>query len=249
MPLLYPTTNVNERLQQPQVINADDSIVLSDLVRTGEASRLRRRGAMRLDHAFSASSAASRSQRQRSRSQGNWDPPSSLRVRSPSWVAVESGSDDEYTGLAGTQRDMGDGGVMRDEVEGRRMDTDTEKEKEQYDHILFCGGEGEGEEDWDDLPSVAAWEPSPLPLYPPSSSSGRPSRRPLSQRTKRNNGCGAIIHMHASPRRRQNVWMAKTEAKDVVVAMDASYFDRKAVVKILRSACGCVREGVGCAVW
>jgi len=30
--------------------------------------------------------------------------------------------------------------------------------------------------------------------------------------------------------------------------MDASYFDRKAVVKILRSACGCVREGVGCAV-
>ncbi|KAL1726392.1 hypothetical protein EV714DRAFT_219368 [Schizophyllum commune] len=31
-------------------IDADDSIVLSDLVRTGEHSRLRRRGAMRLDH-------------------------------------------------------------------------------------------------------------------------------------------------------------------------------------------------------
>jgi len=54
--------------------------------------------------------------------------------------------------------------------------------------------------------------------------------------------------MHASPRRRQNVWIGKTEAVGTVVAMDASYFDRKAVVKMLRSACGCVREGVGCAV-
>jgi hypothetical protein len=34
----------------PRPTNVDDSIVLSDLVRTGEASRLRRRGAMRLDH-------------------------------------------------------------------------------------------------------------------------------------------------------------------------------------------------------
>ncbi|KAJ3531426.1 hypothetical protein NM688_g7578 [Phlebia brevispora] len=34
----------------PQLTDADDSIVLSDLVRTGEASRLRRRGAMRLEH-------------------------------------------------------------------------------------------------------------------------------------------------------------------------------------------------------
>src|SRR3954447_15364031 len=37
-------------LTSPTVTDADDSIVLSDLVRTGEASRLRRRGAMRLEH-------------------------------------------------------------------------------------------------------------------------------------------------------------------------------------------------------
>ncbi|TBU28735.1 hypothetical protein BD311DRAFT_806770 [Dichomitus squalens] len=34
----------------PQMTDADDSIVLAGLVRTGEASRLRRRGAIRLDH-------------------------------------------------------------------------------------------------------------------------------------------------------------------------------------------------------
>ncbi|KAL1743027.1 hypothetical protein HDZ31DRAFT_41873 [Schizophyllum fasciatum] len=38
-------------------IDADDSIVLSDLVRTGEHSRLRRRGAMRLDHGLHAHAA------------------------------------------------------------------------------------------------------------------------------------------------------------------------------------------------
>lgn len=239
MPLPYPTTNVNEHPQQPQVTDADDSIILSDLVRTGEASRLRRRGAMRLDHAFSSSSTSSRPQRQRSQSQGNWDAPDSLRVRSPTWV-TESESYDEW--LA-PPRDMEYDGVAQDDVEGRRGDTYAEKEKEEYEHILFCGGEGE--EDSNDRPAAPHWEPSPLPLYPPTIS----AKRPLAQRSKRSNGCGAIVHMHASPRRRQNVWMAKSEANDVVVDMDASYFDRKAMAKMLRSACGCVREGVGCAVW
>ena len=44
--------------QGPQLTDADDSIVLSDLVRTGEASRLRRRGALRLDHTAAGRSAA-----------------------------------------------------------------------------------------------------------------------------------------------------------------------------------------------
>ncbi|KAL0569162.1 hypothetical protein V5O48_012808, partial [Marasmius crinis-equi] len=39
----------------PELQDADDSIVLSDLVRTGEASRLRRRGAIRSNHQRSAS--------------------------------------------------------------------------------------------------------------------------------------------------------------------------------------------------
>lgn len=55
--------------------------------------------------------------------------------------------------------------------------------------------------------------------------------------------------MHAAPRKRLGVWTAKNEATGAVVGLDPGYFDRTAVAKIVRSACGCVREGVGCAVW
>ena len=212
---------------------------------------------MRLDHA--SSSTSNQAQGQRQRSPGSWDPPSIIRVRSPTWVAIpESGSEDEYTGWAPRDAEY-EASVPPEPVvtpditaEWRRANVPSEREKESYQHMLFCGGEEEGDEDWDDRPLPPAWEPSPLPLYPPPASSSRPRstqsvRKPKPK--KRTNGCGAIVHMHASPRRRQGVWMAKSEATQSVVAMDPSYFDRKAVVKMLRSACGCIREGVGCAVW
>ncbi|KAI6042289.1 hypothetical protein EDC04DRAFT_2971962 [Pisolithus marmoratus] len=54
MPLLNRPETVSSPQPEPlgsvQLTDVDDSIVLSDLLRTGEASRLRRRGAMRLDH-------------------------------------------------------------------------------------------------------------------------------------------------------------------------------------------------------
>lgn len=54
LPSRYPIDIEDEpEVQTAQVTDADDSIVLSE-VRTGEASRLRRRGAMRLDHGLPA---------------------------------------------------------------------------------------------------------------------------------------------------------------------------------------------------
>ena len=258
MPIQFrtrPSHSTDRQAQpEPQMTDADDSIVLSDLVRTGEASRLRRRGAMRLDHNFISNPAASnQSQGLRQRSPGSWDPPSVIRVRSPTWrVAGESASEDEDAVWSQREAEY-DTSILAEPAtaatDGRMVESEPEKEKEVYEHMLFCGAEEE-DEDRDDRPPPPAWEPSPFPLFPePPTLNRSRSRYSLRKSRKKNNGCGAIIHMHASPRRRQGVWMAKSEAMDSVIAMDSSYFDRKAVVKMLRSACGCVREGVGCAVW
>jgi hypothetical protein len=231
MPIQYrtrtPQTSDRQSQLEPQMTDADDSIVLSDLVRTGEASRLRRRGAMRLDHtSIFNPTAANQGLGQRQRSPGSWDPP---------WSQRENDYDTSVPAEPAT--------------DGRRIEPESEKEKEVFEHMLFCGGEEE-DEDWNDRQPLPAWEPSPLPLFPaPPSSPRSRSRYSLRKSRKKNNGCGALIHMHASPRRRQGVWMAKSEAMDSVITLDSSYFDRKAVVKMLRSACGCIREGVGCAVW
>ena len=43
--------------------------------------------------------------------------------------------------------------------------------------------------------------------------------------------------------------MAKEDAAEAVVALDAEYCDHPAMDKMLKSACGCIREGIGCSVW
>ncbi|KIK61414.1 hypothetical protein GYMLUDRAFT_84982 [Collybiopsis luxurians FD-317 M1] len=50
MPITYQGFNINASSSTPAIPDADSSIVLSDLLRSGETSRLRRRGAVRLDH-------------------------------------------------------------------------------------------------------------------------------------------------------------------------------------------------------
>jgi hypothetical protein len=125
-----------------------------------------------------------------------------------------------------------------------------ENESEDPAFTLFCGGEEVdypelGERSW----SPAPHEPSILPLYPPTTPSPqRAASVPHKRSTRRSTGCGALLHMHAAPRKRLGVWNAKHEATGAVVGLEPSYFDRSAVAKIVRSACGCVREGVGCAV-
>lgn len=83
---------------------------------------------------------------------------------------------------------------------------------------------------------------SPLPQCSTVRSSYVPRRPP-----RKTNGCGAVIHVSAIPRRRCGVWMAKEGGTDAVVGMDSSYFDRSAVIRMMKSTCGCVREGIGCA--
>lgn len=220
----------NSDTDQPTPTDADDSIVLSDLVRTGEASRLRRRGAMRLEHGLAGTSTGP-----------ILHLPNAIRPPlSPSAILLRSSTPDSE-GFSNGRGGYNIYGRPRMNAEVRRSDSVGEG----YGYTLFCGGE-EVESD-DDNRSSTPFEPSILPLYPttPSSTSTLKSARP----PRRSNGCGALLHMQASPRRRLGVWIAETAATDAVVEMDTSYFDRAAVVKIVKSACGCIREGVGCGVW
>ena len=205
--------------------DADDSIFLSDLVRTGEASRLRRRGAMRLDHNLLS---AQRNE------DGRVTPPTVVVARTPSWI--EPPSDDDESTQAWEQgynpsspRPQG-----RSVVHGQ----------ETYGYTLYCGGE---EPSSSFVQHTSLYVRSPLPSYPPAPSDSGPRRHdgPL----QKTNGCGAVIHLRASRRDGSPVWIGKDEATSAVVPVDASYFERHTVVRMIRSACGCVREGVGCAIW
>ncbi len=228
---------------RPQVTDADESIVLSDLVRTGEASRLRRRGAMRLDHGaprpilnppvlpVSPTSPPSR-------------PILLVPTRPstpPSFTADPIDNEDySYNGLNWRewQSDFpaASGATTMIAEEGNR---DSEHDDPDEGYVLTCGGAIPDERD------IRPFEPSILPV-PPSKAASSSTSRPRT--TNRTNGCGAVVHMRAFPQRPRSVWVGKEEATEVVVGMDAAYFDRNVVAKMQRSACGCIREGVGCSV-
>jgi hypothetical protein len=237
MPVIYqyhppPSSDDSDsESDQPTPTDADDSIVLSDLVRTGEASRLRRRGAMRLEHGLAGTSGPILHLPNAIRPPPS--PPAILR-RSSTPATPDEGFSNGRGGYSIYGRPRMNAEVRRSDSVG-----------EGYGFTLFCGGE-EVESDADSW-SSAPFEPSILPLDPASTSST--SILTSTRRPKRSNGCGALVHMQASPRRRLGVWIAESAATDAVVEMDTSYFDRAAVVKIVKSACGCIREGVGCGVW
>ncbi|OSX59584.1 hypothetical protein POSPLADRAFT_1059771 [Postia placenta MAD-698-R-SB12] len=224
--------------RRPSIVptDADDSIVISDLVRTGEASRLRRRGAMRLDHGVRPSSAIFPSSSNLSSSRIVYLPPP--QTPAPPWVTADPSGDEDYP-PPWIARDDGTA------TNGGGMQLDEMRADEQHEHgfMLFCGGEEQ-----DPVFSVGpstAFTPSPLPLLPSQSSASTSSSQ--SPRARRTNGCGALLHMCAFPQRPRGVWVGKEQATDAVVALDSSYFARSAVVKMMRSACGCVREGIGCS--
>lgn len=205
--------------------DTDDSIVLSDLVRTGEASRLRRRGAMRLDHNILNA--------QRNES-GRVTPPTVVVARTPSWI--EPPSDDDESTQAWEQGYN----PSSPRPQGRSIVPGSDT----YAYTLYCGGE---------VPlsplvqHTSFYVRSPLPSYPPAPSDSNLRRHDDS--SQRTNGCGAVIHLRASRREGSTVWVGKDEATSAVVPMDASYFERPTVVRMIRSTCGCVREGVGCTIW
>ncbi|KAL4266218.1 hypothetical protein AB1N83_003665 [Pleurotus pulmonarius] len=189
-------------------IDHDDSIILSGLVRTGEASRLRRRGAMRLDHA-----------------------PHLHRPASPPVIVVDTspvlGSFPDHD-----REPLGAGAVHRRRPPRERPSSRTSTDMYQYS--IFCGG-------FDDAP-IEDNTPFKVTALPVSS----PDRTGKSQ-SRRINGCGALLHVHGSPKPELGVWQAKGAATEAVVSMEPQYFDRPALAKYVRSSCGCIREGVGCA--
>ena len=213
-----------ENIAPPPPPDADDSIILSGLVRTGEASRLRRRGAMRLDHGHIAQEVHLQA------------PSPTVVVDSPPWDSEP----EEAQGGAVLPRER-----LRTIRRGRPRRAAGDEEMN-YTYTLFCGS-GDDQDSGGGFAGqpCVPFEPSLLPLFPQSSSCG-PS---LSSRKKISNGCGAVLHLSAAPRRRQATWLAKDDATGVVIPMDATYFDKEAASKIVRNACGCLREGVGCAVW
>lgn len=230
MPQLYrrepPINDIETFSENLEPTDADDSIVLSDLVRTGEASRLRRRGAMRLDHNLVNAQRAEA---------GRVTPLMVRAERSPSWI--EPPSDDEESSQNWEQSYEAPLSPQTEAIAAVGSDP--------YCHTLFCGGDPE--KAYLNRSSTCARLLSPLPSYPPPPPP--PPSRDYHAPRWQTNGCGAVVHMRASRRGNSGVWIAKNEASSAVVPLDASYFERAAVIRMVRSACGCLREGVGCAIW
>lgn len=206
--------------------DADESIVLSDLVRTGEASRLRRRGAMRIDHGAPYSQATITDR-------PNWD-----SYFDPDSQTAPDGHLNRNT-LSRFSR-------IRPHSSRRNGPHDTSAyihlrdQPDESMYTLVCGAKVTNL-DLDD--KIEPFKPSILPLYPPL---------PLPSSKKsmdRNTGCGTIVHMRAAPRVRVGMWTAHSPAPSSVITLEASYFDTREASEFTQSDCGCVKEGVGCAVW
>lgn len=266
MPITYPRSTPRRSSYIADVSDADESIVLSDLVRSGEVSRLRRRGAIAIRDstvpqppvppAVPASPA----------------PPTTSGTTRHSFVSLLAPPPHPEPDLSETDDDDAEqrqGGFGRWFIRSRlslresstsdfndsdpllfppEADACPEDEDEDTSYVLFCGGRLR-ECDWYS-PSNAPRTVDPPARYRASAFRSPPlSRRPSYPRPRRTNGCGVLIHLSAQPRRRQGTWVACGAAAETVVKMDARYFDCCTAVKMIRSACGCVREGVGCRAW
>ncbi|KAI0832853.1 hypothetical protein BC628DRAFT_1529185 [Trametes gibbosa] len=233
----------------PQPTDADDSIVLADLVRTGEASRLRRRGAMRLDHGATTTRAPLASGS--TTAPNIYAPPSRpiviepSRTPSPELTADDNGAD-EYTYSAGPAWRGIDPTPAREPPRPEGVQTVeilSESVQAGQSYILYCGGD-EGMLSDDEEGRPPPFQPSPFPIMPSAGSTSRLAGKSI----RKTNGCGTLVHVRAYPQRPRGVWMAKEEASETVVGLDAQYCDHSAMDKMLRSACGCIREGIGCSV-
>lgn len=207
-------------------VEDEEPIVLSDLVRTAEASRLRRRGAITAAH------------RARGQLSSTSYVPSDPWLGSPDYRRNRQPIPSQP--VIPTQLDSG----MPQVYPAWTEVIDPAKVEEESD-----GGHGSGfelycgfEETFDD-DDVSPYQPSPLPMH--SSTTTRPPRSPL--KFRQSTGCGALIHTNGSPRTKSGAWNAKGKASDVVVPMDKMYFERGGESKTF--ACGCRWQGVGCSVW
>ncbi len=264
MPLTYPRSYPARPSYLAHVSDADESIVLSDLVRSGEVSRLRRRGAIAIRDmnvpqspvpmALNAPPTTAGISRHSSVS----FPP--LAQPNPEQDLSETDDDDAEQRQGGVGRwffrsrlnlrelstsDLNDPDPL---LFPQEVDVSPEDDDGDSSYVLFCGGRLR-ESEWYSHPTL------PRPHDPPTRHRTSAFRPPASTcrssfpRARRTNGCGELIHLNAQPRRRQGTWVACGAAAETVVKMDARYFDSYSTVRMIKSACGCVREGVGCRVW
>ena len=197
--------------------------MLSDLVRTAEASRLRRRGAITGSH---------RASRQLSNSyvpSDTWLGNPDYRRNRPSVNSQPVIPTQFATGMPPAYPSWSE-----------TVDTKLEEETDRghsSSFELYCGFEIVN--DIEETP----YKPSPLPMH----SSAPRSRRITPLKFRQSTGCGALIHTDGSPQTKSGTWNAKGKATDVVVPMDKMYFERGGQSK--QFACGCRWQGVGCSVW
>ena len=208
-------------------IDADDSIVLSDLVRTGEASRLRRRGAMRLDR-------------------NSMQP-----VRRPGIFFEDSDSDDEnrpYSFAYGEILDRRHRSFTSHQHQYPSYSSlvaEPDVNDDSPPYILVCGAKVV-----DSVPQqkpCAPFEPSIFPVMPGEQASGSRSPSPPPS----TNGCGTVIHFHGACPQAQattKTFTARSRTTDIVVPLEAEYFSNQVAKTFETSPCGCVQEGIGCAV-
>ena len=229
------------------LVDLDDSIVLSDLLRTGEASRLRRRGAMRIDHT---------NHNHHTTSAGHVLP-GPPRLSPPNFVLIERSNSDSdsdldspsFTSYSNFDPPSTNRPGRRHLRSSRRFGPYSspglgQQPKDEYPYSLLCGSEAST---CDDEDQQEPFVPSVLPLYPPPMSSLSPSKR--QRQTKKSTGCGSLVHLHAAPKSRFRMWTAKSSAAESVLPLDGEYFDEKEASRFTTSPCGCVSEGVGCAIW
>ena len=261
MPVTYSRSPQTQSPYLADIFDVDESIVLSDLVRSGEVSRLRRRGAIAIRDSITPQSPVSPSTsgiRRHSSAPFLHPPPR------PEPDTSENDEDDAEHQPNGASRwftrfrpsfeeplasgpdNTGGSRPFTPEAEAEALPQDGDGDSSSY--MLFCGGRLR-DFDRSNTPNAS------LALDPPSRRrvfayrSPQPTRRPSHLRARRTNGCGVLVHLSAQPRRRQGTWVARDAAAESVAKMDARYFDCRVAARLIKSACGCVREGVGCRVW
>ncbi|KAF7351643.1 hypothetical protein MSAN_01596900 [Mycena sanguinolenta] len=114
---------------------------------------------------------------------------------------------------------------------------------------LLCGSEHDpdpAEDDWWD-----ARRPAAVPFLPLPFDQERTSPQPGTRAPRTSSGCGAPIHARAHATRGGGHWVGYTEdVERTVVRLDSQYFsaEDRSALGLETAGCGCVVDGVGCAV-
>ncbi|KAJ7752220.1 hypothetical protein DFH07DRAFT_522945 [Mycena maculata] len=112
---------------------------------------------------------------------------------------------------------------------------------------LSCGAEHEADpatDDWWDVrrPAVVPFLPWP---------SEQPQDRTAPQcPPRRSTGCGARVHPRAHAAHDRGHWVGYVDGMErtVVIKLDGQYFRKRSALGLGGAGCGCVADGVGCAV-